>query len=89
MKFYYSEKFKKLFRKLPGTIKNRFEKQFKLMEKDIRHPSLHVKKMQGNADIWEARINEQYRFTFITFNWQSETVIFRVIGKHDEALNNP
>ena len=86
MKFYYSEKFKKLFKKLPEAIKNKFLKQIALLEKDIRHPSIHLKKMQGHTDIWEARVDNQYRFTF---NWQSGVIVLRVIGKHDEALNNP
>lgn len=86
MKFYYSEKFKKLFKKLPEAIKSKFIKQIALLEKNIRHPSIHLKKMQGHTDIWEARVDNQYRFPF---NWQSGVIVLRVIGKHDEALNNP
>jgi len=86
VKFYYSEKFKKLFKKLPEAIRNKFAKQIILLEKDIRHPSLHSKKMQGYPDIWEARVDYQYRFTF---NWQSDVIVLRVIGKHEEALNKP
>ena len=31
---------------------------------NIRHPSLHAKKYDEAGDIWQGRINQDYRFYF-------------------------
>jgi hypothetical protein len=31
---------------------------------DIRHPSLHAKKYKGTDDLWQARIDKDWRFYF-------------------------
>ncbi|MEO8649805.1 MAG: hypothetical protein ABI539_11625 [Acidobacteriota bacterium] len=49
-------------------------KQLKLLESNIRHPSLHAKKFDETEDIWQARINKSWRFYF---KIQSDT--YRVI----------
>lgn len=37
-------------------------KQLKLLDTNIRHPSLHSKKFDEAEDIWQARINKNWRF---------------------------
>lgn len=86
MKFLYSKKFKQLYKILPVAIRRKFDKQICLLASNIHHPSLHAKKIQGRTNIWEARVDYRYRFTFI---WEGEAVVLRTIGAHDEALNNP
>ena len=86
MNFLYSKKFKALFKNLPPTIRKKFAKQIRLFIKNTRHPSLHVKKIQGHPNIWEARIDYHYRFTF---NWKADFIILRTIGAHDEVLKKP
>ncbi len=78
--------FDKTFIKLPNRIQIKTEKAIRLLTQDFFHPSLHTKKIGGQKDIWEARIDYKYRFTFTLEN---DTIILRVIGNHDEVLRNP
>ncbi len=68
--------------KLPLQIKRKTLKQFEFMTKNIYHPSLRVKKM-SSINCWEARIDYQYRFTFII---ESQTILILSVGPHDEGL---
>jgi mRNA-degrading endonuclease RelE of RelBE toxin-antitoxin system len=56
--------FDKTFLKLPAQIQQKTEKAVKLLLLEFYHPSLHTKKMSGQKDIWEARVDYHYRFTF-------------------------
>lgn len=85
MKFLFTKRFKAAYKKLTAGIKNKFSKQIELMQSDFLHPSLHTKKIQGASNIWEARIDYQYRFTF---NKEGDTIILRNIGNHDDVLKN-
>jgi len=88
--FRRTEHFKKAFRALPATVQEKAIKAFRLMQENPRHPSLHVKKIQGAENIWEGRIDRQYRFTFQFVKEEDQTVIvFRNIDNHDECLKNP
>jgi mRNA interferase RelE/StbE len=77
--------FKKKFEKLPKEIQDRFREKLSLLLEDFQHPSLRAKKMQGENDIWEASISDNYR---ITFNVVGNTIILRKIGTHN-TLRNP
>lgn len=72
--------FQKDYKSLPRGIQKQFEKAIRLFEENPRHPSLRVKKMEGTADIWEARVTQSYRFTF---NWEGDVVSLRRIGTHN------
>lgn len=86
MRIHAYDRFRKLYRKLPSSIRRKALRQIRRLAKDSYHPSLQVKKMKGTADIWEARVDLQYR---MTFERQGDTIFLRVIGNHDEALKNP
>ena len=79
-RYRFSEKFKKGYGKLPKETQERFDEKLALFLQDMSHPSLRAKRLQGTKDRWEGSISESYRFTF---EFQSNTVIFRVIGTHD------
>lgn len=79
-RYRFSEKFKKGYKKLPKKIRERFDEKLALFLQDMSHPSLRVKRLQGTMGRWEGSISESYRFTF---EFQKDTVIFRVIGTHD------
>jgi mRNA interferase RelE/StbE len=49
---------------LPPSIKTKARKQFVLLAKNIRHPSLQAKKYKGYDDVWQARIDKTWRFYF-------------------------
>ena len=87
-----SQRFKKAYKSLPKRIKEKTVKAFILFRDNPAHPSLGVKKIQGYADIWEGRIDNQYRFTFhYEKDQESDAVIcvFRNVDNHDECLKNP
>lgn len=85
MKIKLSKIFKKKYKKLPDDIKEATRKQLRRLIENPRHPSLNMKKMQDPRNIWEARINFSYRFTFQIDN---KVFILRNIGTHD-ILNKP
>ena len=82
---HHSELFKNDFQLLPKEIQDRTVQKLLLFTDNERHPSLHIKKMQGRIDIWEGRISIHYRFTF---DREGDAVHLRRIGTHD-ILSNP
>lgn len=83
MKIAKTDTFTKGYQKLPQTIQKKTDKQLVLLSKNIRHPSIRAKKVQGLSDIWEGRIDRSYRFTFII---QEDVIIVFRVGPHDEGL---
>ena len=85
MQLLRTERFKKDFKRLPVEIQERVGKTLERFMSDARHPSLHLKKMEGAPDIWELRVSENYR---ITFQFVQEGVLLRRVGTHN-ALRQP
>lgn len=79
MKFHYATIFKRELRELPQFIRNRFYKQAGFLLRDIRHPSLHAKKYSEKYNVWQARVDKNYRFYFLIKN---NTYILLHIKKH-------
>ncbi len=52
------------YARLPAVVQRRVDKALRLLEADLQHPSLRVKKMRGIENRWEARVSLKYRFTF-------------------------
>ncbi len=82
MKITFTNKALKSYRKLPLRIKKKADKQFVVLIKDMYYPSLRTKKMEG-VNLWEARIDRSYRFTFEKTGYE---LILRTVGPHDEGL---
>jgi mRNA-degrading endonuclease RelE of RelBE toxin-antitoxin system len=78
-------RFTRDFAALPAAIQERAEKKLALFLENPRHPSLQTKKMEGQSDIWEGRITDDYRFTF---QIEGDLYKLRRIGTHD-ILRNP
>ncbi len=78
--------FDALFLKLPAHIQKKTEKAITLLMQNMFHPSLHLKKIGGVKDIWEARVDYHYRFSLTI---KRDVITLRVIGNHDEVLKNP
>jgi len=86
MRIIRTRPFQEDFKDLPKEIKQRANKALQFLVSNFRYPSLQTKKMQGSReDIWEARITDNYRFTFQV---EKDTYILRRIGTHD-ILQNP
>jgi hypothetical protein len=46
----------------PATVRKAFYKQLSFLERDLRHPSLQAKKYDEARDLWQARVNLDWRF---------------------------
>ena len=64
MKILYSPHFMRSYQKAPGAIQQAFDKQSLLLLQNLRHPSLHAKKYDESADLWQARVTGSWRFYF-------------------------
>ena len=49
----------------PLSVRKAFHKQVSFLEHDLRHPSLQAKKYDESNDIWQARVNQDWRFYFM------------------------
>lgn len=78
----FTDKALKGYRKLPLATKKKADKQFKFVVNNMYYPSLNTKKMEG-VNLWEARIDRSYRFTF---EKHKDEIILRTVGQHDEGL---
>ena len=67
------------YRALPIEIRERVEKQLRLLLEDFRHPSLRLKKLKG-TDKFEIRISKGYR---LTLRFDKEHLELRGVGTHD------
>ena len=80
MQLLRTERFKKDCKPLPSDIQERIGNVLERFVDNPRHPSLHVKKMEGAPDIWELRVSDNYR---ITFQFVQEGVLLRRVGTHN------
>jgi plasmid maintenance system killer protein len=48
----------------PAAVQKAFEKSVALLVANLRHPSLRAKKYDEVNDVWQARINSNWRFYF-------------------------
>jgi len=76
----FSRRFKKEYNRLPKKIQKAFDRKLQFFLKDISHPSLRVKRIEGTKDRWEGSVTMKYRFTF---QFSENTLLFRTIGTHD------
>jgi len=65
MRIFYTAQFQRAFHSLPKNIKQKFEKQANYLLQNIRYPSLQAKKYDEGRDIWQARVDDNYRFYFV------------------------
>lgn len=81
------ESFLRYYANLPKPIQKKVSKALHLLADNPRHPSLRSKPIEGAPGIYEARVDRQYRLTYERL--PGDVLRLRVVGKHDEALNNP
>jgi mRNA-degrading endonuclease YafQ of YafQ-DinJ toxin-antitoxin module len=91
MRIIRTESFKQDFQALSGLIKRHTEQALRFFVANLRHPSVQAKKMEGQRDsegrdIWEARITQACRFTFVI---DQDIYILRRVGPHEDALRKP
>ena len=64
MKFRLTAKAERDYKDLIPSLRARFDKQLTLLLHNLRHPSLQAKKYDEARDIWQGRVNQNYRFYF-------------------------
>jgi hypothetical protein len=62
MKIKYSDAVTEALESAPDAVKKAFFKQTKLLEQNLRYPSLRAKKYDETTDRWQARVNRDWRF---------------------------
>lgn len=64
MRPFFTSRFIRSLKKAPSRVRLGFYKQLANLLQDFRYPSLQVKKYDEARDIWQARVNQNWRFYF-------------------------
>ena len=64
MKWQHSKRSRKSYQVAPPAVRKAFDKQVQLLAANLHHPSLRAKKYDESRDIWQARVNRDWRFYF-------------------------
>jgi mRNA interferase RelE/StbE len=86
-KIKFTRRFLKSFARLLLAVQEKIKKQLGLLAENPRHPSLQTKPIQGAPGIYEARVDSDYRMTYQRD--EDDTLVLRVVGKHDQAVKKP
>jgi mRNA interferase RelE/StbE len=86
MRIARTENFKRAWIQLTEEQRALARKAIENLIRDMRYPALRVKKIKGIENIWEARVSRSLR---MTFRIESDIIILRNIGQHDETLGRP
>lgn len=86
MKIAHTDNFKTAWSRLEEKDRKSARKAIVNLVANMNYPSLRVKKIKGTNSIWEARASRTLR---ITFQLDSDIIIFRNVGHHDETLKQP
>jgi len=63
----------------PPAVRKAFSKQLAFLERDPHHPSLRAKKYDESREIWQARVNRDWRFYF---KIEDEMYVIRDVMPH-------
>ena len=64
MRWQHSERSRESYQATPATVQKAFDKQGRLWAANLHHPSLRAKKYGASVDLWQARVNRNWRFYF-------------------------
>jgi mRNA interferase RelE/StbE len=85
MKLEFTDSFNEDYDALPDEMKKRTDKALRLFVANPRHPSLQAAKMEGCKNVWEARVTNDYRFTYSMK--KGGICVLRRVGPHDVESN--
>jgi mRNA interferase RelE/StbE len=60
----FTLRFRKQYQQLSIERQTKLDKQLGFLLANLRHPSLRAKKYDEASDIWQARVDDGYRFYF-------------------------
>jgi mRNA interferase RelE/StbE len=86
MKIARTDRFKKAWSLLNDSDKKSARKAIENLAANVNYPSLRVKKIKGTDKLWEARASRSLR---MTFEIDTNTIVLRNIGHHDQTLKQP
>jgi hypothetical protein len=75
-----SRQYRKAFMRLPEIIQQKARRQERRLARDHTHPGLQARKLQGQKNLWEARVDDRYR---LTFERHGSVICLRDVGSHD------
>jgi len=79
MRALYTAKFTRQLDAAPANVQRAFRKQLPLFVHNLRHPSLRAKKYDQARDLWQARVNDDWRFYFTI---EGDVYMLRAIRSH-------
>lgn len=79
MQFRYTARFRRSYQDAPSEVRRAFDRRLALLMSNIRHPSLRAKKFSQSNNVWQARVNRDWRFYFLI---QDETYILLDMMAH-------
>ena len=68
MKLLRTTHFERNYARAPQQIQRAFDKQSALLLQNLHHPSLRAKKYDERRNLWQARVNQDWRFYFLIQN---------------------
>ena len=81
-----TKRFERDYRLLTKNEHRAADKALRLLEDDLGHPGLRVRRIEGTRAIWEARASRAIR---ITFEVRESLIVLRRIGRHNSVLKRP
>ena len=79
MNWAHTRRSEKDYQEAPPEVQKAFDKQAQLLAQNLRHPSLRAKKYDEALDLWQARVNRDWRFYFLI---QGSTYLIVTIVRH-------
>ncbi len=79
MRLLYTERFRRNYAAAPASVRLAFDRRAAFLAQDLRHPSLRSKKYDEAHDLWQARVNDAWRFYF---RIEGDTYILIDITRH-------
>jgi plasmid maintenance system killer protein len=65
MRWSHTRRSERDYREAPPAVRHAFDKQVRFLVNDLHHPSLRAKKYDEAKDLWQARVNRDWRFYFL------------------------
>ena len=76
-----TRQFWRLFSELPREVQREAQSAYRLFQDNPMHPGLHFKKLEGEDDIYSARIGLDYRALAVM---KKDRVVWFWIGSHSD-----
>jgi hypothetical protein len=76
-----TRRFWRLFSGLPVDVQREAQRAYQLFQANPAHPGLHFKKLEGEDDIYSARIGLDYRALAVM---KKDRIVWYWVGSHSD-----